>query len=90
MLHAVAVRPRQVHAQERVGVGLELRQLAEDRDRFADDALDVLGERVGFGFGAVVRQRDAERRRRPGRFWPSSTVNVRSMKSLKSVGLSIR
>ena len=64
MLHAVAVRPRQIDAQERIGVGLEIRQLAEDRNRFADDALDVLGEGVGLGLGAVVRQGDAECRRR--------------------------
>ena len=70
MLHAVAVRPRQIDAQERIGVGLEIRQLAEHRNRFADDALDVLGERIGFRFGAVVRQRDAEGRRRSAALLP--------------------
>ncbi len=64
MLHAVAVRPRQVDAQERVGVGFEIRQLAEDGNRFADDALDVLGERVGLRLGAVMRQGNPEGRRR--------------------------
>ena len=49
-----------------------------------------LRERVGFRFGAVVVQRDAKCRRRAVRFCPSSTVNVRSVKLLKSVGLSIR
>ena len=64
MLHAVAARPRQIVGQKRVGVVLELRELAEDRHRLADDPLDVAGEGVGIGVGAVVMQRDAEGRRR--------------------------
>ena len=56
----------------------------------ADDAFDVLGERVGFRLGAVVRQRDAEGRRRPIPLLPIVDRELRSMKLLKSVGLSIR
>ena len=60
MLHAVAVRPRQVVGEERVVPGLVLRELAVDGAFFADDLLDVLRERVEFGVGAEVVERDAE------------------------------
>ena len=90
MLHAVAARPRQVVGQERVGVVLVLRELAEDGHRLADDALDVLGKRIGVGVGAVVVQRNAERRCAAGSRQARARVNVRSVCALNSVGLSIR
>ena len=63
MLHAVAAGPRQVVGQKRVGVVLESRELAEDGHRFAHDPFGVAREGIGVGVGAVVMQRNAERRR---------------------------
>ena len=60
VLHAVAAGPRQVVGEERVGAAVEARQLAEDRDRLADDLLDVPGEGLGVDPAAVVVQGDAQ------------------------------
>ena len=89
MLHAVAAGPRQVVGEKGVGAALECGKLAEDRQLFADDALGIGGERVGFGVGAVVVQRDAERGGSPAAAAPA-TLKVRSVWALNSDGLSIR
>ena len=66
MLHAVAVRVRQLVGEERVVARLVFRELAVDRAFLPDDLLDVLDVAVELGVGAGVVQRETEcaRRRR--------------------------
>ena len=63
VLHAVTVHPGQVVGQERVGAGIELRQLAEDLHRFADGLLDVADVGVGVAVRSVMVQRHPNRLR---------------------------
>ena len=88
MLHAVAAAPRHVVAEERVGAGLELRELAEDAAFLADDLLDARAVLVDVGVGRVVMDCGPDGRAPCRR--DCVTVNVRIDCALSSVGLSIR
>ena len=65
MLHAVAVRPRQVVRDEGVGVALERRVFAEHVPGFSDDGFDVADQAVHVGVRARVMHRDTKDRRPP-------------------------
>ncbi len=86
MLHAVAVRPRQVVGDERVGVALERRVLAEHVARLPDDRLDVADQAVHSASVPVW----CTATRKTGVRRSSGTVNDRSVNALNSAGLSIR
>ena len=60
MLHAVAVRPRQVVGQERVRVAFVRRVLAEDMPRFPHDLLHVDGKCVELRVGPGVMDDEPE------------------------------
>ena len=64
VLHAVAVGPRQVVGEKRVGAVLVRRQLAVDGALGFHDRLDAGGEVIGVRVAAGVVERDAHVRRR--------------------------